>query len=553
MKVQTDKIQESQSSITSRFTSESSDGGTAQLKDNRTSTIDQRKLRSGIDSSDNTKTPIQRKNNTGLPDNLKAGIENLSGYSMDDVKVHYNSSKPAQLQAHAYAKGTDIHLASGQEKHLPHEAWHVVQQKQGRVKPTMQFKGKVNINDDVGLEKEADVMGEKAKGWTSYQSIYSKNMPLKSKQNTLKSIGAHAIQRRLSLKMNSQFKQTINANIARADIGRPNHGAIAQSASQLTFRDLLTMYNTALTYIRADPTGQNVLNIIENAQDNVIVRIGYDEPTEAHIPTQTQQNRTISIPWNPLMFFGVWSGNQLGFNAQVGTMSPAAVLLHEFGHVAQYILTNLGYYELWNNGSAINELHRHTFEIEHHRRPIEHHDMARFEIPFNIANNEPLRDNYSNALVSYDSNYNQAAVLPPGLQAEFDARIAYINNNGWVNAVTQHTNLVNPGANHVDLNPATYNSDNLNIATRNQNWIVSSTQRYFDNLINPHIQNTNLTLARGNFRSLIRILQDIYPVNLGPLPNPVKIALTAIVQPLLNWFVNNHHPTQGLDQDWNNL
>jgi hypothetical protein len=37
-------------------------------------------------------------NNTGLPDNLKSGIENLSGFSMDDVKVHYNSEKPAQLQ-----------------------------------------------------------------------------------------------------------------------------------------------------------------------------------------------------------------------------------------------------------------------------------------------------------------------------------------------------------------------------------------------------------------------------------------------------------------------
>ncbi len=106
---------------------------------------------------------LQKKaNNTGLPDNLKAGIENLSGFNMDDVKVHYNSDKPALLQAHAYAQGTDIHLASGQEKHLPHEAWHVVQQKQGRVKPTMQMKGKVNVNDDAGLENEADVMGAKA-------------------------------------------------------------------------------------------------------------------------------------------------------------------------------------------------------------------------------------------------------------------------------------------------------------------------------------------------------------------------------------------------------
>jgi hypothetical protein len=106
---------------------------------------------------------IQNKeNNTGLPDNLKTDIENLSGHSMDDVKVHYNSSKPAQLNAHAFAQGSDIHLGSGQEKHLPHEAWHVVQQKQGRVQPTKQLKGKVNINDDEGLEREADLMGDRA-------------------------------------------------------------------------------------------------------------------------------------------------------------------------------------------------------------------------------------------------------------------------------------------------------------------------------------------------------------------------------------------------------
>lgn len=103
-----------------------------------------------------------KENNTGLPDNLKSGVESLSGYLMDDVKVHYNSDKPAQLNAHAYAQGTDIHLASGQEKHLPHEAWHVVQQKQGRVMPTLKLEGGVKVNDDASLEKEADVMGEKA-------------------------------------------------------------------------------------------------------------------------------------------------------------------------------------------------------------------------------------------------------------------------------------------------------------------------------------------------------------------------------------------------------
>ncbi|MCP5245388.1 MAG: DUF4157 domain-containing protein [Burkholderiales bacterium] len=108
-----------------------------------------------------TEEPAAKQNNTGLPDNLKSGIEHLSGMSMDNVKVHYNSSEPTQLNALAYAQDTDIHLAPGQEKHLPHEAWHVVQQAQGRVKPTMQMAGQ-QVNDDQRLEREADVMGERA-------------------------------------------------------------------------------------------------------------------------------------------------------------------------------------------------------------------------------------------------------------------------------------------------------------------------------------------------------------------------------------------------------
>lgn len=107
---------------------------------------------------------IQKKENkTGIPDGLKAGMESVSGMSLNDVSVHRNSDKPAQLQAHAYAQGTDVHLAPGQEKHLPHELGHVVQQKQGRVAPTTQLKGKVPVNDSPSLEKEADMLGAKAK------------------------------------------------------------------------------------------------------------------------------------------------------------------------------------------------------------------------------------------------------------------------------------------------------------------------------------------------------------------------------------------------------
>ncbi|MCD6067615.1 MAG: hypothetical protein K0S33_2441 [Bacteroidetes bacterium] len=125
---------------------------------------------------------FQRKeNNTGLPDTLKTGMENLSGYSLDDVKVHYDSAKPAQLQAHAYAQGTDIHIASGQEKHLPHEAWHVVQQKQGRVQP-IQMKGGHTINDDRSLETEASTMGHKAIQFSGHSRSYLRSATAASHQ-----------------------------------------------------------------------------------------------------------------------------------------------------------------------------------------------------------------------------------------------------------------------------------------------------------------------------------------------------------------------------------
>ena len=107
-------------------------------------------------------TPSASPGSGGLPAGLRAGIESLSGLDMSGVRVHRNSSKPAALQAHAYAQGQDIHLGPGQEKHLPHEAWHVVQQAQGRVRPTMQMKRGVAVNDDAGLEREADLMGAKA-------------------------------------------------------------------------------------------------------------------------------------------------------------------------------------------------------------------------------------------------------------------------------------------------------------------------------------------------------------------------------------------------------
>lgn len=121
-------------------------------------------LRNKIHAS---KGPLQLKSGVSgsqsLPTQLKSGVEQLSGMNMGDVKVQYDSPQPSKIGAAAYAQGTDIHLGPGQEQHLPHEAWHVVQQKKGDVKPTNSINGTA-VNEDTKLEKEADQMGSKAQG-----------------------------------------------------------------------------------------------------------------------------------------------------------------------------------------------------------------------------------------------------------------------------------------------------------------------------------------------------------------------------------------------------
>ncbi len=129
--------------------------------------------KAALDSSPRVVAQAQRKqalqrrataprNATGLPDRLKLGIEQLSGVAIDDVRVHRNSGAPAQLAAHAHTQGNQIYLGPGQEQHLAHEAWHVVQQKQGRVRATSQLDGGIPLNDEPALEREADVMGRLA-------------------------------------------------------------------------------------------------------------------------------------------------------------------------------------------------------------------------------------------------------------------------------------------------------------------------------------------------------------------------------------------------------
>ncbi len=113
--------------------------------------------------------PLQRNNKrvTGSGNQLgeyqiKENVSQLMGTDVSDAKVHYNSSKPAQLQAEATAQGTEVHLAPGKEQYLGHELTHVAQQKQGRVQANVQANNGVGMNNDAKLEKEADDVGAEA-------------------------------------------------------------------------------------------------------------------------------------------------------------------------------------------------------------------------------------------------------------------------------------------------------------------------------------------------------------------------------------------------------
>lgn len=110
---------------------------------------------------------------TGIPVDMKQYIENQTGLSYDDVRIHYNSNKPSKFEALGYTQGNDIFLQQGQEKHLLHELCHVAQQKKGFVKPTS-FIGEYAVNDNMELEKEAELCEEQYKREAPIQMLLRK-------------------------------------------------------------------------------------------------------------------------------------------------------------------------------------------------------------------------------------------------------------------------------------------------------------------------------------------------------------------------------------------
>lgn len=108
------------------------------------------------------KAQAHKPNLTGIPTQIKLDFERRSGLSFDDVRVHYNSDKPARLQALAYTQGTQVYVGPGQEKHLPHELGHVIQQKAFPIHATSLVNG-VAANDNPTLETQADILAHSAR------------------------------------------------------------------------------------------------------------------------------------------------------------------------------------------------------------------------------------------------------------------------------------------------------------------------------------------------------------------------------------------------------
>lgn len=133
----------------------------AAMQDNRESARLQGSLQRAIQ--------CQQDNDTGMPVGVKQGMESAFGTDFSSVRIHPESSKAPEVGALAYTQGTDIHFAPGQFKPdtsagqqlIGHELTHVVQQKEGRVQPTMSLGG-MPVNDDESLEGEADELAKKA-------------------------------------------------------------------------------------------------------------------------------------------------------------------------------------------------------------------------------------------------------------------------------------------------------------------------------------------------------------------------------------------------------
>lgn len=165
-----------------------------------------------------TLSPYER-DGTGLPGRLRQAVEVLSGVSLAGVRVHHGSPLPGTIQARAFAHGNEIHVGPGHGRHLAHEAWHIVQQRQGRVAPTLQAAG-LALNNSPQLEGEAERMGARAESLA--RSPHLSGLPLPPERHF--AVTKAPIQAYLRVADDESFLQDLNRESVHRILCRYNDG-----------------------------------------------------------------------------------------------------------------------------------------------------------------------------------------------------------------------------------------------------------------------------------------------------------------------------------------
>jgi hypothetical protein len=109
---------------------------------------------------------LESRSASGLAPRTRDRLERAFDTDLSSVRVEHRP-EVAAIGARAYTRGERISVAPSQrldtaagQELLTHEVAHVVQQRQGRVRPQVQF-GAVGFNLDAGLETEADTVARR--------------------------------------------------------------------------------------------------------------------------------------------------------------------------------------------------------------------------------------------------------------------------------------------------------------------------------------------------------------------------------------------------------
>ncbi len=177
--------------------------------------------------------------NNNLPPEILANMENALGHDFSNVNIHQNSKSAEEAGALAYAQGNNVHFAPGQfdpgskkgQELIGHEMTHVAQQREGKVAATTTLGTGMKVNDNPGLEKEADEIGAKA----------AKGEEVTNKKSNTKVAGAPVAQGYFDYKhpkKKGDWRQSDDMSLA-VKVGYPNHelyaskGKVAASNAKL--------------------------------------------------------------------------------------------------------------------------------------------------------------------------------------------------------------------------------------------------------------------------------------------------------------------------------